>query len=283
MDMKTLVASAFAKYLYKAEEATRNAIEEKYWDSDEEFITAAFRGELRIIVEQDRELCSILGSLREGIVCAMQAETALFANGKRRDSLESFARSLQVIAKFHPREVEKDTGGDLGLVISWPELTVHDLQASELKTKRCGALVQAKLKGRDGKWGVFTKNQEKTFGIRRDHAALLFYSYKESGPVRRKLSEFRWKSCLAASLEDMKEWLKHSEVQSCVSTGDAIMGLAGGNIGTCDEDVIDECILRGVRKSDVMEIRFEFPRDALSLLSFVDVEDEVHVGVGCRF
>ncbi len=78
-----------------------------------------------------------------------------FPNIKDYSLLPSIAHGLVATVSFHPREVERHTAGDLGIVLVRPVLHIGEPYRHELTIEReysRGLLCQAKMFQRSHKW-----------------------------------------------------------------------------------------------------------------------------------
>jgi hypothetical protein len=97
-----------------AEDGVREKIRAQYRDSDEEFITGLLRGEL----ESSFDRVSRNGSVERAFLADLKASLVTVPVA----SLSPVATGLMATVSFHPRHVEKKTGGDLGIVLAKPDV-----------------------------------------------------------------------------------------------------------------------------------------------------------------
>ena len=97
-----------------AERKLRENVSEKYPDRDEEPITTLFHAELEVEFKR----VSASGAVERAFLSDLKRS---FPN-VRDDSLLGIARGLIATVSFHPREVERKTGGDLGVVLVRPDV-----------------------------------------------------------------------------------------------------------------------------------------------------------------
>ncbi len=235
-----------------AEQATRDAVRQKHRDSNEEFITDLFRGELRGEVEtasrEQRVRAAFLGDLKAAFRHA--------DSGK----LESITAGLGAAVCFHDRSLEVRTGGDVGIVIARPHAQT-DNSSEQLQIRRDhkqGLLCQAKMFRRTSKWGSLTRVQERVLANRLDYFALLLYRYDDQTYERRNLRPFGWHLCRNASVPEIDRWLKNDRFPSYAESMEILDKLINLRIGTDDEDVIDK-VIAPLKGHSSFVIRIDWP------------------------
>ena len=159
------VTTLIARYWLSAEKLVQKGIEQRFNDVDEEFITTLFHGEFRKVIEDDSK---------------NRAVEKAFVKDLRRHIPEShlssklmeLARGISATVVLHPHQVEKMTGGDIGLVLIRPNVGHQRIQLGTLivdRFYRRGLLCQAKINRRaGGGWGRFKPKQEKLLADRTD-------------------------------------------------------------------------------------------------------------------
>lgn len=230
---------------------------EEHWDQNEEFITDFFRGNFRSAIkslaETKRIAKAFLTDLRR-----------FFPQFKSSDKLELLANDVTATTTFHPREVERKTGGDLGIVLLRPSVESVLLQKS-LKIHQDyprGLLCQAKINRRSSKpnnvqWGALTPNQKKVLPSRTDYLALLLYKYGDE--VRHCLEPFQWQLCRGVAIAEVDDWLRRNSFPEIIHSSDVIHGLGNCTIGTDNRRIIENYIAPKVR--DALIIRIGWPPD----------------------
>ena len=240
----------------RAEGCLLESLQNKYWDVDEEFITTALRSELRAELQSESFRYAANRGLQEDV-------SALLAN--ESGARPHFSRDLDrlfISVRFHPKDVEGKTGGDFGIVLRYPTLERFGAEISLRQGKPRGVLVQAKMRGRKGDWGKFTKNQAVHLGPSLGHTALLLYEYEQERPdegdvvPRRKLRPLRWQECCSSNWETVESWLGSGTFPASDSSSAFIARLAAGALGTADPRIIEGQIAPQVR--DTLEIDFEW-------------------------
>ena len=249
------VAAVVAGCWASAEEATLELLADRHWDQDEEFITELFRGEFRRSVESLAETDVVA----EAFLWDLKARFPLLSS---RIELRRLATGVSATTTWHPREIERKTGGDLGIVIVRPSVDLSGLsnQLNIYEDYARGLLCQAKINRRTPKrssarWGSLTARQKKVLPERTDYLALLLYRY--SDVRRRSLEPFQWQLCEHASLHDIDGWLKEDVFPELLSSENVIEQLGNDRIGADDRSVIDEYVAPDVR--DALTIRIGWP------------------------
>jgi hypothetical protein len=232
----------------EAEAAVRAEIGESVPGTGEEFITERFHGKFAETLRQT--------SRKGRIERAFSADLSMAAPNLSELEIGRTARGLVADVSLHPREVEKKTGGDLGLVIIRPTLARSARGGIQVgRGYRRGILCQAKLKAIRGRWNSLTKNETKVLQGRLDYLVLLLYRYGDRRG--RELNEFRWQLCRGVSIDDVKAWLREDEFPSIVASRKILVSLGNGEIGTDNEQILENVISpAGTR---VLVIKIDWP------------------------
>lgn len=237
----------------KAEEQAREGLEKRFHDQDEEFITKLFHGEFRGVLAAATKA----GSVKRAFCNDVKSHIPEI---RYTGDLERLASGIAATVSLHPREIEKRTGGDIGLVLIRPNVNFHPIRKGMLNVDEHysrGLLCQAKIKrrfrsGRNARWGNFTANEKKVLRNRIEYLALLLYEYINA--QRNILKPFQWQVCGGANFKDVECWLKSGVFPSLLTSEEIIRQLAGGKIGTAQKDIIDQLIAPAVRGSLVIHV-----------------------------
>jgi hypothetical protein len=231
----------------KAEAALRRSIKQKHQDSDEEFITRLFLDEFRYVLRR----ASDAKRISQAFLKDLQKNWPGLA-GQHQWAVIS--ENLVADVSLHRRSVEKVTGGDFGLTVTRPQVSLHPLpnlifssheslpvaHQIEMSEYQRGLLCQAKLKHKDGKWNELTDKQKILFPERADYYGLLLYQYSDE--ERRKLGSFSWQLCRHETVETVTHWLKSGEFPSISSSADIIAQLGNAAVGTDDHETLEKII-----------------------------------------
>jgi len=157
----TRTIALIAKIFKKAEIGLSRHIKMYYHNADEEFITDLFYGQIKYRLRKaskNREIQKAFeADLREGL-----SKRGAYS-GVLDNQAQTYVNGLIADIVLHNKRQEGKSGGDFGLVLIQPQI-VHSWVNWKIEKKECsGLLCQAKLKGRDGKWGNF--NTKKKRGI----------------------------------------------------------------------------------------------------------------------
>jgi hypothetical protein len=232
----------------KAEEALREELRENNPGSSEESITYMFYGKLVVELRA--------ASQRQLISHAFLADlTSEFHELARKQELAQVANGLVADVTRHERETERNTGGDLGLLIIRPQAQFSGNLISVSDYRR-GLLCQAKLRATSGNWGTFAKRQKAILPQRLSYLGLLLYQYTDG--AQRSLDAFQWQLCNSAGFSEVEGWLKNGTFPSRVGSAKIIQCLGNGDIGTDNDKTIDEEICPAGNPSLV--IRIHWPR-----------------------
>lgn len=144
----------------EAEDATIERLFEKHWDKDEEFVTEYFCDELRSSVQALAKTDAIVESFLQDLYDQ-------FPELQSEIELRWLASGISATTTFHPREVEKNTGGDIGIVLYRPSVE-SGLDGNTLEIHQDharGILCQAKISRRPQRrssvcWGSLTPRQK---------------------------------------------------------------------------------------------------------------------------
>lgn len=244
------VVKVISKCWIESEKQLRYSIKKKHQDSDEDFITRLFHDEFKESLNKDSETKKIETAF---LIDLRDALPELAYSGE----LTNVSSGLIASSTLHPIEIEKKTGGDLGLSINRPNVVLTSQGYSKLQVDfyRRGLLCQAKVKRRNGRWGRLTDNQEKVLADRLSYLSLLLYEYVDS--KRTNLMPFKWQLCNFFSVTEIKNWLGSDGFPS-LSKSDEIINLLGNNeIGTDDISEIEKFICPETRPS--LEINIWWP------------------------
>jgi hypothetical protein len=170
--------------------------------------------------------------------------------------MHSLAHGLIADVTLHRRATEKVTGGDIGFMILRPQIEDQDKKL-KIDDYRRGILCQAKLKRSSGKWGSFTQKQKKVLPERLPYLGLLLYKDEE----RRQLSQFQWQLCdSASSIDEVSKWLRRASFPSLITSDFLIQGVGNGQIGTDNDQVLDEIV--SPVGNQALIIRIYWPTDS---------------------
>lgn len=224
------------KYWKDSEGELRSVIEKKYHDLDEELVTKLFFSEFAFLLQQANQKKEFARAFLDDLRRAFPKAESL--------ELSSFSSGLIADVSIHKHHEEKITGGDFGLTITRPDL-VHDRWATLIgREYRRGVLVQAKIKRRNGRWGILRKRQKDVFTKRINYLALLLYSYLDE--ERRHLEPFGWQLCRGSSVKDIQDWLRLGKFPALQSSAEIIKQLGNAKkeneIGTDDHEKIEKYI-----------------------------------------
>jgi hypothetical protein len=231
----------------KAESELRKSIKQKHQDADEEFITRLFLDEFRYLLRK----ASANKRISQAFLKDLQQ---VFPELAYTHEIAIVSEDLIADVSLHRRSVEKLTGGDFGLTITRPQVSLsgfpsHSLSYNDSEYIHCqmgvseyqrGLLCQAKLKGRDGRWGKLTRQQKSLLPDRINYFGLLLYQYSDK--ERYKLSHLSWLLCQNETAETVNDWLKSGKFSSISSSAEIITQLGNARIGTDNPDILREVI-----------------------------------------
>lgn len=240
------VIELIAQVWYAAELSLKTSIENKHPDLEEDYITRFFHGELREKLRQVSEEKKIEAAFLEDL-------NRVFPDLSSTGELREISSGLIAKVTLHPKETERITGGDLGLLLGRPTISKsYDGLELIVNEHRCGVLCQAKLKGRKGKWGAFTKNQKIKLSDHLPYLMLLLYQY---GDVNRtRLCNFYWQECKGKSLHEIEKWLKYDSFPGLLKSGTFIELIGDDKIGTSDDKIIDNIICPETRPAMIIRV-----------------------------
>jgi hypothetical protein len=256
--------------------AEQNALQSlalKHPDEDEEFITKFFYGEFREAVR--------MASQQGRVESAFETDLRNAFPGWLSDDLLGLARGIQATAIYHDRAFERYSGGDLGIVLVRPNVSLTSGPGPSVDPSyERGLLCQAKIrrrKTRSGRirWGTFSASQKKLLPDRLEYLALLLYDYGD--PARIHLSPFRWQLCMNHSFAEVEEWLRKDAFPATTGSEAIIFGLGNCQIGTDSKTIIHDHICGDLR--DALIIKIGWPDDKPPEIA---VESETHTSVRRR-
>jgi hypothetical protein len=241
-----LVISCWAR----AEQALQEIERQKYSDRHKETITTLFHSEL----ECEFAKVSGSGNVEQAFLADL---THAFPELKIGELRSKIARGLVATVSFHSREIERKTGGDLGIVLVRPDVQKAQFGWSELTIDhdhKRGLLCQAKIFRRSAHWGALSGQQKKTLTNKLGYFALLLYRYVDQDGHRRDLAPFSWQLVAGATVEQIGEWLVSDEFPSPQGSQEILGALVRDQIGTDDNVLIDRDITPQLRPSLVIRI-----------------------------
>lgn len=244
------VTELIARCWTESETAIRTSFREKHPDLDEVFITRLFHDVLRETFHK----ISDEGKVEEAFLKDLRKAFPTYAYS---EVLANISSGLVASVTLHPPKIEEYTGGDLGLLLTRPNVS----ESYDYETKlivggyRRGLLCQAKVKRRNGKWGQFSKNQKKMLPNHVDYLALLLYEYADL--ERLELLPFHWQLCKDSHFKQIKNWIKSGSFPMLQTSEHTIDLLGKDKIGTDDNEIIDEFICPKTRS--YMEIKIFWP------------------------
>ena len=235
-----------------AERELRKNVRRKFRDRDEEIITELFRAELEVEFERVSR-----GAVAKAFLSDLKQTFPAVADG----SLFKIARGLIATVSFHQRQVEGETGGDLGIVLVRPDVRRSLYKGSVLTLDhdyRRGLLCQAKIFRRDSTWGGFTEKQKKTLAPERlEYFSLLLYRYDDQHGERRELAPFAWQLARNATVDQVGVWLASNHFPELQDSRRLLGGLLRDQIGTDDKELIAKYVAPPLRSSLVIRIRWK--------------------------
>ena len=202
-------------------------------DAAEEFITREFHGLFKKALDD----ASSERRIEQAFLLDLRSAFPALQLGRE---LGRIANGLVAEAVLHDRKTEERTGGDIGLVIDRPEITV-DRTTLLNRPHQSGLLCQAKLRDPRGKWGHLTKAQKKELPKALKYLGLLLYEYEDE--ERHILRPFAWQlGSSATQIDEIVQWLKSNRFPSLVSSRDIVRQLGNGKIGTSNKKLISEIV-----------------------------------------
>src|SRR5580700_4126425 len=163
-------AELMAKCWASAELALRNAVRQKFPDRDEEIITELFHSEL----EGECDRVRATGAIERVFEADLHGALPRIP----RADLSKIAHGLIASVHFHPRKVERRTGGDFGVVLIRPDVRYATYSRFELTIDhdyQRGLLCQAKIFRRDSSWGGLSPKQRDVLRGRLNYFSLVLY------------------------------------------------------------------------------------------------------------
>lgn len=245
------VVKVISKCWIESEERLRSSIKTKHPDLDEPFITRLFYDEFRESLNKASETKKIENAFLIDLRDA-------FPELAYSCELTNVSSGLIASSTLHSKEIEKETGGDLGLSINRPDVVLTSQGYSKLQVDlyRRGLLCQAKVKRRNGRWGELSENQEKVLADRLSYLSLLLYEYVD--PNRTNLMPFKWQLCNSFSVAEIKNWLSSNDFPRLFDSREIINLLGNNEIGTDDISEIEKFICPETRTS--LEINIWWPK-----------------------
>jgi hypothetical protein len=245
------LAELIAQCWERAEESLRQTVRLKFADRDEEIITELFHSELQ--AECDKV------SSQGAVARAFGRDLHSYVPSMPYFDVAGIAGGLIASVHFHPREVEKRTGGDFGVVLIRPDVSYARFSPSSLEIERDykrGLLCQAKIFRRNSSWGGLSEKQQEILRARLDYLSLVLYRYLDQHGQRRELGPFAWQLTRGASMSDVAGWLRSDQFPSIENSRHIINALARDQIGTDDKRTIEENVAPKLRPSLEIHIRW---------------------------
>ena len=244
-----------------AEQALRAAVKNEFADRDEEMITDIFQAKLAVEVAR----VSASGAIARAFLSDL-------GRGFPRvvpNSLGQIAAGLGATVVFHPREAERKSGGDLGIVVVRPDVRMATRSTLSIRPKyRRGLLVQAKVFRRNSRWGALSKRQEQTLQKTMSYLSLLLYRYSDQRGPRRELEPFAWQLVGDANIKRKSGWLASDSFPELRDSRQVLEGILSGQVGTDNDEAITTYIAPPARSSLVVRIHWkdgEFPGDVVQV------------------
>lgn len=245
------LTSLIARCWINAENNARQLLAKRHPDKNEEFITEFFHDELR----QSFQNTSSTLAVEHAFVSDLERA---FPHLQHSADFKRIANGISVTTTLHPRDIEKKTGGDLGIMFVRPNVTeqISSQFAIDLDYRR-GLLCQAKIKRRQtatrkSRWGNFTPNQKNILPNRLEYLSLILYEYTDA--ERQHLAPFRWQLCSGAQMSDVEHWLNADDFPGPLMSEIIITRLGKDKIGTDDKRIIDQYICPNLRDTLVIKI-----------------------------
>jgi len=259
-----------------AERELRKNVRRKFRDRDEEIITELFRAELEVEFER----VSTSGAVAKAFLSDLKQIFPAVVDG----SLLKISRGLIATVSFHHRQVEGETGGDLGIVLVRPDVRRSRYKGSVLTLEhdyRRGLLCQAKIFRRNSTWGGFNEKQKETLAPERlEYFSLLLYRYDDQHGERRELAPFAWQLARNATVDQISGWLASNHFPELQDSRRLLGGLLRDQIGTDDKELIAKYIAPPLRSSLVIRIRWkddDDPGDTVHVQERSTAQTQPHV------
>jgi hypothetical protein len=237
-----------------AEEALREIVKNKFPDRNEDIITELFHAEL----EHEFNRVSENGDVAKAFLSDLKGTFRW--DWDKHTLFSSIAQGLIATVSFHSPRVEGQTGGDLGIVVIRPDVKrVHfyDRELTVDRDYKRGLLCQAKIFGRNSRWGKLGRNQEKILPAKLSYFGLLLYRYSDQDGERRSLEPFAWQLAHKATVKQIKGWLASGLFEELRDSEQVLQDLIHDRIGTDNKALIDNDIAPRLRRSLVIEIRWK--------------------------
>lgn len=200
-----------------------------------------------------------------------------FSGKVESHDLQSIANGIIAEVTLHSQQMEKESGGDFGLVIERPHI-FDSPNALNIDRYKRGLLCQAKLKRSNGKFGNLTDNQKIKLSDKLSYLALVLYRYKNT---RQNLGAFDWQLCHnASSVDDLKCWLSKDSFPNLTDSKYIIHGVGNAKIGTDEDSVIEKYICKENNRSLVIKIDWPKDKDPGSYV-YVSTRQESKQKVSC--
>jgi hypothetical protein len=212
-------------------------VREKFPDRDEEHITDYFHAELDSVLSQ----ASSAGAVADSFMKDLRASFPTI----NESDLSKISNGLVATVDFHPRYIERRTGGDIGLVFIRPNASISRNWESELGLEyeyKRGLLVQAKIFRRNSRWASLSQEQKRILKDKLRYVALLLYRYVDQHGPRRELGAFHWQLTSDATIERICTWLRTDEFPALQNSNQVLGALSSDRIGTDDKEVIERVI-----------------------------------------
>ena len=171
-----------------------------------------------------------------------------------RDRAGGIAHGIVADVTLHGRGAERTSGGDLGLLIVRPHVSLEG-DVARVRDYRRGLLCQAKRK-KGRRFGSLSKSQRSVLPARLPYLAILGYEFADTEGY--DLEPFKWQPCHEASVREIESWLAHGNLPSPVGSADILTAVASGGLGTDDNDIIRDVIFPAGNRA--LEIRIHWPR-----------------------
>ena len=248
------VAKLIADCWTNAEEALQQVVRTKYPDRDEETITTLFHGELQVGLNHASDTGQVSSAFLRDL-------RGTFLTFRESDLYSQVARGLVATVSFHSKEVEKKTGGDLGIVFVRPDVQWMGHVLWKKNDYQRDLLCQAKIFRRNSRWNRIQPKQSKVLRGKLDYAALLLYRYSDQGGDRRELAPFAWQLTRGTTIRQINGWLVSDSFPEPQNSNQILHNLASGRIGTDDPNVIGRDIAPPQRPTLVIKVQWKKPDD----------------------
>lgn len=234
----------------RAEKALRENVRRKFPDRDEEIITELFHAEL----EAEFARVSNMGVVAGAFLSDLKQS---FSSLDPHELRSKIARGIIGTINFHPRHVEKETGGDFGIVLVRPDVQESRFGWSNLTIDgnyQRGLLCQAKIFRRDSRWERFTPTQKRLLATKLKYFTLLLYRYVDQKEQRRELAAFMWQQAGNAAAPEVNDWLASGQFPNPENSQKILGALIRNQIGTDVRRLIEKDIAPPLRPSLVIKI-----------------------------